>query len=62
MTEPERFDTPYQSPQPLLWKLTDREWLSVIRVPPYAPRRQRASIEDRQLALPFVTDRGVVSG
>jgi hypothetical protein len=47
MRELERFDTLYQSPQPVLWELNDSEWLSVIRVPPCAPRRQRASCQDR---------------
>ena len=58
----DRFDTPYQSPQPFLWDLSDGEWLSVIRDPPYTPRRQRVSTVDLQLALPFVTDYDVANG
>lgn len=62
VSELDRFDTLYLRPQLFMWELSDGEWLSVIRVPAYAPHRQRASSEDRQLALPFVTDRGVVRG
>ena len=34
------FDTPHRSPQPSLWALGEGEWLKVIRLVPYAPRRQ----------------------
>ena len=33
--------TPDQSPQPPLWNLTADDWLTVITVAPYAPRRPR---------------------
>jgi hypothetical protein len=49
----EQFDTPYQSPQPLLWEPRDGEWLSVIRDPPHTPRRQHMSTKEHQLALPL---------
>lgn len=56
MSELDRFDTPYQSPQLELWELIDGEWLSVIREPPYTPRCQQVSTEERQLALSLMTD------
>ena len=41
VAELERFETPYQSPQPPLWDLTADDWLTVIKLAPYAPRRRR---------------------
>ena len=35
------YDTPHRSPQPPLWELGDGEWLKVVRLPAYAPRRSR---------------------
>lgn len=35
------FDTPYQSPQLPLWTAGDDDWLPVLRLPAYAPRRPR---------------------
>ncbi|MDP9373819.1 MAG: helix-turn-helix domain-containing protein [Chloroflexota bacterium] len=35
------FDTPHRAKQLPLWALGDGEWLKVIRLEPYAPRRQR---------------------
>ena len=35
------FDTPHRSPQLPLWALAETEWLKVIRLEPYAPRRRR---------------------
>lgn len=55
----DRFDTPYQSPQPPLWELRDGEWLSVIRDPPYARRRQHMSTAGHQLALPIEDESGI---
>ncbi len=40
VTEPRLYDTPYRSPQPPLWELGDWEWLRVLRVPEYAPRKR----------------------
>jgi len=51
ITEQQLFETAYQSPQLPLWELSDGEWLSVIRVPPYAPRRRSTAAAFRQLAL-----------
>ncbi len=39
--EPQIYDTPHRSPQPPLWELGDGDWLKVLRVPEYAPRKQR---------------------
>ena len=41
VAEAQLYDTPYRSPQPPLWELGDGEWLSVIRMPGYAPRARR---------------------
>lgn len=41
VTEPQLFETPFQSPQLPLWTLDDGEWLKVLRVPGYAPRTRR---------------------
>jgi putative transposase len=41
VVELERFETPYQSPQPPLWNLTADDWRTVIKGAPYAPRRPR---------------------
>jgi hypothetical protein len=39
VVELERLETPDQSPQPPLWNRTADDWLTVIKVAPYAPRR-----------------------
>jgi hypothetical protein len=39
ITDPHLFETSFISPQLPLWGLNDTEWLKVLRVPPYAPRR-----------------------
>ncbi len=40
IAEPQLFDTPHHSLQPLLWELGDGDWLKVIRLPGYSPRRK----------------------
>lgn len=40
-SETRLFETPYRSPQLPLWERQADEWLTVIRVAPYAPRRRR---------------------
>ena len=35
------FDTPFRSPQLPLWERGDDDWLPVLRLPAYAPRRPR---------------------
>ncbi len=39
VTELERFETHYQSPQPPLWDLAADDWLTMIKVEPYAQCR-----------------------
>lgn len=51
VTDERRFETPYRSPQQPLWEMDDDDWLTVIRVPPYAPRRSRSSTSAQQLSL-----------
>ena len=43
ITDPQLFETPFASPQLPLLALDDRDWLKVLRVPLYAPRRPRAA-------------------
>ncbi len=54
VTEARRFETPHRSPQPPLWEWGDGEWLTVLRLPDYAPRTTRTGSQ-RQLPL-FVLD------
>jgi hypothetical protein len=51
VTHEHLFETPYQSPQLALWTPQSDEWLTVIRVPPYAPRRPRSATDTQQLQL-----------
>ena len=51
VTEAQLFETPYRSPQLSFWKRDEVEWLSVIRVPPYAARRSQGTQEALQLRL-----------
>lgn len=39
MTEPQLFETPHRSPQLPLWTLGEGDWLQVLRLPAYAPRK-----------------------
>ena len=39
VTEQQLFETPYRSPQISLWEGRADDWLTVIRLPRYAPRR-----------------------
>ena len=41
VAEERRFETPHRSPPPPLWAWGDNEWLRVLRLPDYAPRRAR---------------------
>ncbi len=50
VAEKQLYDTPHRSPQPPLWELGDGEWLKVVRLPGYAPRRCRG-IDALQPAL-----------
>ncbi len=40
VADPHLFETSHRSPQLPLWELGDGEWLTVLRVPEYAPRRR----------------------
>jgi len=39
--DPHLFETPHRSSQPPLWTWGEGEWLCVLRLPAYAPRRPR---------------------
>lgn len=41
VTEPRLFEAPHRSPQLPLWEVGEGEWLQVLRLPDYAPRRRR---------------------
>jgi len=41
VVDPHLYDTAHRSPQPPLWELGDGEWLKVVRLREYAPRRKR---------------------
>jgi transposase len=41
--DPHLYETPHRSPQPPLWELGDGEWLKVVRLPGYAPRRKHGT-------------------
>jgi transposase len=59
VTELERFETPYQSPQPPLWNLAADDWLTVVKLAPYAPRRRRShgdALQPRLFADEFVDE------
>jgi len=43
VTEERLFETPHRSPQPTLWAWGDGEWLRVLRLPHYAPRRRHGA-------------------
>ena len=51
VTEQQLFETPYRSPQLPLWEGRAEDWLTVIRLPPYAPHRRPTSRPSAQLAF-----------
>jgi hypothetical protein len=51
IVEAQLFETPYRSPQLSFWNRDEVEWLSVIRVPPYAARRKLIPEDAIQLSL-----------
>jgi len=57
VTAARRFETPHRSPQPPLWAWGDGEWLTVLRLPDYAPRTVRTG-GARQLPLFVAADVG----
>jgi hypothetical protein len=50
-------ETPHRSPQRPLWTWGEDEWLPVLRLPAYAPRRPRAT-EAVQSPLFFLEEIG----
>ncbi len=60
--EPRLFETPHRSPQPFLWELGDGEWLKVLRVPAYAPRRPRRSVALQAKLFSDVEEQALASG
>lgn len=50
VAEERLFETPYRSPQPPLWAWSADEWLRVLRLSAYAPRRRPTS-DQRQAPL-----------
>ena len=52
VTDPYLFETPHRSPQLPLWELGDGEWLTVLRLPAYAPRRARPATPLQAPLLP----------
>jgi len=51
VTEVALVPNPYTSPQPFLWTLGDGEWLRVVPLAPYSPRRLRPTSAEVQLPL-----------
>jgi len=51
VTHERLFETPYQSPQLPLWEPQPGDWLTVIRVTPYAQRHSHSAAESHQLEL-----------
>ncbi len=47
------FETAHASPQPPLWAWGDDEWLPVLRLPAYAPRRPRSTDAVQQSLFPL---------
>ncbi len=41
VTPEQLFETPHRSPEPPLWTWGEDEWLPVLRLPAYAPRKSR---------------------
>ncbi len=52
IADPNLFETPFRSSQPLLWETADGEWLKVPRLPEYAPRRRRGDAAAQPPLLP----------
>lgn len=51
VTEQQLFETPYRSPQLSLWDGRADDWLTVIRLSPYAPRRRPSPVPNTQHPL-----------
>jgi hypothetical protein len=62
ISELERVETPYQSPQPPLWDWGPGEWLSVVRARSYAPRQPHSGDLGWQLPLMLPAESDAASG
>lgn len=51
VTNPRLFETPYRSPQLPLWELGDGDWLKIVWLGRYAPRRAKRIVAGAQLPL-----------
>jgi hypothetical protein len=40
VTEPQLYETAHRSPQLPLWELGEGDWLKVLQLDPYAPRKK----------------------
>ena len=61
IAERQLYDTPHRSPRPPLWELGDGEWLKIVRLPGYAPRKPRRVV-GVQAVLPVSPSGGVWVG
>lgn len=62
VTTADVFETPYRSPQPPLWEWGADEWLTVVRVAPYAPRQPRQVAAAQQVPLFSDEDQSTATG
>ena len=44
VSDPQLFETPFQSPQMFLWEHGLADWHLVLRLPEYAPRRRMGTL------------------
>ena len=51
VTDPRLFETPYRTPQLPLWELGDGDWLKIVWLGRYAPRRAMRAVVGAQLPL-----------
>jgi putative transposase len=52
VTKPRLFETPFRSPQLLLWEFRPDDWHLVLRLPEYAPRRRQTAAAIQLPLLP----------
>ena len=62
VTEQQVFETPYRSPQRPLWEGRPEDWLTVIRLQPYAPRRRSSLAPNVQLRLQLANQEQAADG
>jgi putative transposase len=60
VTKPQLYETAHRYPQLPLWELGEGEWLKVLRLAPYAPRKERAAPATQYTLFP--DDAGRVHG